>query len=80
MVRVAITRHDGHSFRFEVVFSGEYVESKANFTTEMYHETALAVARSQIESHVHRDTRITVAANSGLPRSQVGVQFDWEEP
>jgi len=80
VVRIAITRHDGHGFRYEVVFSGDYVESKPNFTAEMYHETALAVARSQIESHVHRDTRITVQANSGLPRSQVGVHFDWEKP
>lgn len=80
VVRVAITRHDGHSFLYEVVFCGEYVSSKANFSQDMYHETALSVARSQLESHIHRNTRITLAVNSGLPRTEVGAVLEWTEP
>jgi hypothetical protein len=79
-VRVAVTRHDGHSFRYEVVFADEYAASKPGFSQDMYLETALSVVRSQLESHVHRDTRITLSVNSGLPRSQVGVSFDWVDP
>ena len=80
VVRAAVTRNDGHSFRYEVVFTGEYAASKSSFSEDMYHETALSVVRSQLESHVHRDTRITLSVNSGLPRSQVGVSFDWVDP
>ena len=80
VVNVAVTRYDGHQFRYEIVFCGEYAASKPNFTDEMYHETGLSVARSQLESHVHRDTRIRLEVNSGLPRSEVGASFDWQEP
>lgn len=80
VVRVAVTRFDGHSFRYEIVFRGEYSASKPNFSEDMYHETGLSVARSQLESHVHRDTRIRLEVNSGLPRSEVGVSFDWVDP
>lgn len=79
-VKVLVSRRDGHSFRYEIVFAGEYTASKANFTEEMYHETGLAVARSQIESHVHRDTRIDIEVNSGLPRTRVGAALTWETP
>ena len=80
VVKVAVTRHDGHKFRYEIVFCGEYAASKPNFSDEMYHETGLSVVRSQLESHVHTDTRIRLEVNSGLPRSEVVVSFDWEEP
>jgi hypothetical protein len=80
VVKVAVTRHDGHKFRYEIVFRGEYSASKPGFTEDMYHETGLSVVRSQLESHVHRDTRICLEVNSGLPRSEVGASFDWEEP
>jgi hypothetical protein len=80
VLRVAITRHDGHSFKYEIVFTGEYAASKANFSEDMYHETGLSVVRSQLESHVHRDTRVRLEVNSGLPRSEVGATLDWDEP
>jgi len=80
LVKALVTRVDGLSFRYEVVFSGEYAASKANFSEDMYHETGLSVVRSQLESHVHRDTRIRLEVNSGLPRSEVGVSFDWVDP
>lgn len=80
VVRVAITRHDGHHFLYEVVFGGDYASSKANFTEDMYHETALSVVRSQLESHIHRNTRITLAVNSGLPRTEVDAALEWTEP
>ena len=80
IVRAAITRHDGHSFRYEVVFTGEYASSKSTFSQDMYQDTGLSVIRSQLESHVHRDTRITLEVNSGLPRTEVGVSFDWVDP
>jgi hypothetical protein len=80
-MRAKVTRErDGLTFRVEVVFQGEYASTKANFTTDMYHETALSILRSQLESHVYRDTRVTLEVNSGLPRTQVGVQLGWDEP
>ena len=80
VVKAAVTRFDGHTFRYEIVFCGEYAASKANFSQDMYHETGLSVVRSQLESHVHRDTRIRLEVNSGLPRSEVGASFDWVDP
>lgn len=80
VVRVAVERFDGHRFRYEVVFKDDYSSSKPGFTEDMYHETALSVVRSQLESHVHKDTRLTLAVNSGLPRTEVGPAFDWEDP
>lgn len=80
VVKVAVTRHDGHKFRYEIVFRGEYAASKASFSEDMYLETGLSVVRSQLESHVHRDTRICLEVNSGLPRTEVGASLDWEEP
>lgn len=80
VVKVAITRHDGHAFKYEIVFRGEYAASKPNFTADMYHETGLSVVRSQLESHVHKDTRVSLEVNSGLPRSEVGVALNWNEP
>ena len=79
-VRIAVVRFDGHRFHYEVVFAGEYAASKPEFDADMYHETALSIVRSQLESHVHRDTRITLSVNSGLPRTEVDVSFDWDEP
>jgi hypothetical protein len=81
VVRALITRPaDGLTWKIEVVFSGEYAASKPNFTADMYHETALSVLRSQLESQVYRDTRITLHVNSGLPRTEVGAQLGWDEP
>ena len=80
VVKVAVTRFDGHSFKYEIVFCGEYAASKPNFSEDMYHETALSVVRSQLESHVHKDTRIRLEVNSGLPRSEVGAKLEWDEP
>ena len=79
-VRVVVVRHDGHRFRMEVVFDGEYSASKANFTSDMYLDTALSLVRSQIESRVHRDTRIHLNVNSGLPITEVDAKFEWQEP
>lgn len=78
LVKILITRNDGEKFRYEVIFRGEYSASKANFTEDMYLETALSVARSQLESRVHQDTRIVLEVNSGLPRTQIGVALDWD--
>ncbi len=80
VARALVRRHDGLEFRYEVIFRGDYSASKANFTRDMYWETALSVVRSQLESHVHRDTRITLEANSGLPLTEVGVVMSWEAP
>ena len=80
VARAQVRRHDGLEFRYEVIFRGEYSGSKPNFTREMYWETALSVVRSQLESHVHRDTRIILEANSGLPRTEVGAAFSWDLP
>lgn len=80
-VRALIKRNsDGLTFRYEVVFAAEYAGTKKNFTADMYHETALSVIRSQLESHVYRDTRITLQVNSGLPRTEVGVALNWDQP
>lgn len=76
-MRAVITPKGGPSFKFEVVFSGTFVASKQNFTQDMYHDTALSLMRSQLESRVYRDTRMHMDVNSGLPRTEVGVSFDW---
>jgi hypothetical protein len=78
-VKIKVTRKDGLQFRLEIVFASGYASSKPDFDAEMYLETGLAIARSQIESHVHRDTRITLEVNSGLPRTVVGAALGWED-
>ena len=77
VVRGTVARYDGLKFRYEVVFRGEYAATKANFTDEMYLETGVSLMKSQIESHRHVDTRITLDVGSGLPRTEVGASFDW---
>lgn len=76
-VRASIKRNDGLRFRYEVVFSPEYCGSKPRFDADSYRETALSVINSQLESHVHRDTRIELRVNSGMPRTQVDCKLDW---
>ncbi|MBI3928716.1 MAG: hypothetical protein HY319_24465 [Armatimonadetes bacterium] len=75
-VKATITRFDGHSFRYEVVFRGEFARTKENFTEEMYLLTALDVMKAQLESHVHEHTRIVLEQASGLMTSEVGARID----
>lgn len=77
VVRATVTRYDGLCFHYEIVFEGEFSASKPNFTEEMYLETALSIVHSQIESHVHRDTRMSVHEESGLMRTEPGAALDW---
>ena len=78
VVRGQVARYDGLKFRFEVVFRGEYSSTKANFTEEMYLLTGLSLMKSQIESHRHVDTRITLDVASGLPITEVNARLDWD--
>lgn len=68
-VRALVTGPEGNTFRYEVVFTGEFARTKADFTEAMYLETGLAVVRSQIESHDHADQRIVFHRASGLPET-----------
>lgn len=77
VVRARVTGPGGADFRYEVVFTGEFAASKGNFTEEMYLLTGVALVKSQIESYVWRDSRITVLRNSGLPATEVGASLDW---
>jgi len=79
-IRALISSDRDGSFRYEVIFRGEYSQSKPNFDEDCYHETALSLIRSQLESHCYRDTRILLEVNSGLPRTELGVQFEWDRP
>ncbi|HXE72618.1 MAG TPA: hypothetical protein VNO81_08145 [Candidatus Nitrosotenuis sp.] len=76
VVRARITGPGGADFRYEVVFTGEFAASKGNFTEEMYLQTGVALVKSQIESCVWRDSRITVSRNSGLAVTEVGAALD----
>ncbi len=65
-VRARIESEAGDAFTYEVVFKGDFVKTKADFTEEMYVLTALSVVQSQLESMVHQDTRLVVEQASGL--------------
>ena len=75
--KASITQNDGRSFCYEVVFRGEYCQTKANFSSSMYEDAALDLIRSQLESGLYQDTRILLEVNSGLPRTEVGVSLNW---
>lgn len=80
VIKALVKRYDEREFRYEVRFGGPFVETKDNFTAEMYLETALNVVRSQIESHRHEDTLILLEEASGLMESKPGAKLDWEKP
>lgn len=75
--RATIHKNDGQNFRYEVVFRGDYCQTKGNFDERMYEDTALSLVRCQLESRVYKDTRITLEVNSGLPRTETGVSLNW---
>jgi hypothetical protein len=75
--RVVFDKDQGQPFKYEVIFRNEFSSSKPNFTLEMYESTAVSVLRSQLESKVFRDTRVVLEKISGLPKTEVGVTFDW---
>lgn len=78
LIKAKIKRWDDLEFRYEVKFEGPFTETKGNFTTEMYLLTALNVVKSQLESHVHRDTRIVISDASGLMHSEPNAKLDWD--
>ena len=75
--RATITKNDGQKFHYEVIFRGEYCQTKANFSQGMYEDTALALVCSQLESYVHQDTGIVLEVNSGLPRTETAASLNW---
>lgn len=77
VVRALVTDPEGRTFRFEVRFAGEYAASKPDFDEEMFLHMALSVVRGQIESHEHRDTRISITRESGLMDSEPGATLNW---
>lgn len=78
VIRAHVTGPDGNTFRYEVVFGGDYIATKRDFDAEMYLHMALSIVRGQIESHEHGDTRIAITRESGLMDSQPAT-FDWTE-
>ena len=75
--RTLSDQDQGQPFKYEIVFRNDFSSSKPNFTLEMYESTALSLVRSQLESKVFRDTRVILEKFSGLPKTEVGVAFDW---
>ena len=65
-IEARITGPGEQSFKFVVEFGGDFVETKANFSPEMYLHTALSIVESQIESKRYRDTFLQVHRHSGL--------------
>ncbi|MGE0488121.1 MAG: hypothetical protein AB7S38_02780 [Vulcanimicrobiota bacterium] len=78
-VRATVTRHDNHVFRYEVIFEGDFTSTKQNFNEEMYLGTGLSVVKSQLESHLHQDTRIRIRHASGLMQTEHPAKLDWGE-
>lgn len=78
VTRATIKRND-QVFRYEVVFSGDFIATKENFTAKMYEDTAVSLIRSQLESLRFVDSRITLRAASGLPITQVPATLDWTD-
>jgi hypothetical protein len=78
VVHARIRRNDGVRFGYEVCFSREYCHTKPRFDGESYLHTALSVVHSQLESHIHRDTRITLQVNSGMPRTELDCPLQWD--
>jgi len=68
-----ITAHiehiSGRSFTYVVDFGGEFVETKENFTPEMFLHTAVSIVEAQIESKKYRDTLLQVHCHSGLTQT-----------
>jgi hypothetical protein len=65
-VTAKIQPFQGLPFTFVVEFGGEFVQTKQNFTPEMYLHTASSIVQSQIESKRYRDTLLRVHKHSGL--------------
>ena len=78
LVRALVTAPEGQSFRYELVFEGDFVATKANLDAEAWLHTALSLVEGQIESGVHRDTRFRTLRTSGLTRTEPGATLDWK--
>lgn len=59
-------RAGSEPFTYLVEFSDAFIATKPDFDGEMYLHTAISVIQSQIESHLHRSTRLRVHRASGL--------------
>lgn len=53
-------------FTYVVEFSEGFIATKPDFDGEMFLHTAISVIQSQVESHLHRSTRLRVHRASGL--------------
>ena len=65
-ITAKIEHVSGKSFTYVVDFSGEFVETKENFTPEMFLHTAISIMEAQLESKKYFDTHIAVHRHSGL--------------
>lgn len=78
VVKALVTSPEGKQFRMEIRFGGDYVATKPNFEEEDYLHASMSLIRGQIESHDHRDFRLSVTQASGLVRSEP-ASLDWTE-
>ena len=78
LVRALVTAPEGSSFRYELVFEGDFTSTKACFDAEAFLHTALSLVEGQIESGVHRDTRFRTVRTSGLTLTEPGAALDWK--
>jgi hypothetical protein len=65
-ITASIEHISGATFTYVVDFGGEFTETKANFTPEMYLHTAISIMEAQLESKKYQATLLRVHRHSGL--------------